>query len=210
MTEENMQMGLKQLRNMYEDLEELSYEETLSNLGSDELIYEVLLEYYEGMDETIQTIGDALSEGDYDSYTIKVHALKSASRLVGAVHISEMALELEKLGDQVAAGDAGAKESIAAKNPNLFSAVFALKEGLDPYFGNGKASDDRDEIDPGELAESYEAIREFASVFDLSSIDMIIKQMEGCRLPDLEQERFEKLKAAVRASDWERIGSLLA
>ena len=38
MTEENMQMGLKQLRSMYEDLEELSYEETLSNLGSDELI----------------------------------------------------------------------------------------------------------------------------------------------------------------------------
>ena len=39
-----------------------------------------------------------LAQGDLEGYTVKVHALKSSARIIGAPGLSDMALKLEEGG----------------------------------------------------------------------------------------------------------------
>ena len=45
-----------------------------------------------------QAIQEAYDAKDWDGYTVKVHALKSTSRTIGAATLSELAEKLEKAG----------------------------------------------------------------------------------------------------------------
>ena len=70
--------------------------------------------------------------------------------------------------------------------------------------------DDREEIDPDELQELYEAVAEFAEGYDLDSIDRLLRQAKDYKIPEAERERFAKLEACARESDWDGIKELFA
>ena len=56
-----------------------------------------------------------VSEGDRKKYAIQVHSLKSTSRTIGAVELSDWALKLEK------AADDGEWDTVVRENPGLLS-----------------------------------------------------------------------------------------
>lgn len=70
--------------------------------------------------------------------------------------------------------------------------------------------DDREEIDPDELQELYEAVAEFAEGYDLDSIDRLLRQAGDYKIPESERERFAKLQACARESDWDRLKEILS
>ena len=84
-------------------IEGLDVEAALELLGSEKLYWSVLKDYYHLIDKKVQLIDDLEKAEDWRGYTIEVHALKSASRQIGATTLSDMAAALEQAGN---AGDA--------------------------------------------------------------------------------------------------------
>ena len=68
----------------------------IQNCGETELFVEMLGLVYQGIDENKQAIEDFLEKEDWENYRIKVHSLKSTSRLIGALELSDKAALLEK------------------------------------------------------------------------------------------------------------------
>ncbi|MBP5436862.1 MAG: response regulator [Treponema sp.] len=52
------------------------------------------------IDSTSQEIEDSLAKNDLKNFTIKVHALKSSAKIVGAEEVSKLAAQLEELGSK--------------------------------------------------------------------------------------------------------------
>lgn len=65
-------------------------------VGNKEFYLETLEIYLDEADETEKLLGEYLEAGNMNDYRVSVHALKSNSRLVGAVSVAELALRLEE------------------------------------------------------------------------------------------------------------------
>ena len=202
------------------DIEGIDVSEGIKNTGDAETLLEVIKRFAEGIDDNADRIERELSEQDIKDYTVHVHALKSSSRLIGALELSEMALELEKAGnaylkseaegDETAANEALSK--ISQETPELLSLYRSFSEKLagicDP--GTGEAGEKLTEITEEELNEMLNAIREFAEAFDMDTADSVMAQLEDCSVPDDKKEMVSSLKKAVRNVDRDAILSLLA
>lgn len=202
------------------DIEGIDVSEGIKNTGDAETLLEVIKRFAEGIDDNADRIERELSEQDIKDYTVHVHALKSSSRLIGALELSEMALELEKAGnaylkseaegDETAANEALSK--ISQETPELLSLYRSFSEKLagicDP--GTGEAGEKLTEITEEELNEMLNAIREFAEAFDMDTADSVMAQLDDCSVPDDKKEMVSSLKKAVRNVDRDAILSLLA
>lgn len=66
--------------------------------GMEDFYREMLQMFCGQQPEKAQAIQEAYDAKDWDGYTVKVHALKSTSRTIGAATLSELAEKLEKAG----------------------------------------------------------------------------------------------------------------
>lgn len=74
----------------------LDYQYALAELEGDEEIYQEVLEIYlEDTPELIIRIQQAYSNGDIDSLLLEAHSLKSSSRAIGGIRLSDIAARLE-------------------------------------------------------------------------------------------------------------------
>ncbi len=160
--------------------------------------------FYDTLDQKAGDIEKFEREKDIKNYTILVHALKSAARLVGALQLSADAKYLEDCGN------AQNVEEIEAKTPKLLSDFRGYKEVLAPLFGTSEEEDmSLPEISVDELHELYSLIKGLAAEFDLDNIDKMMEEAKSYRIPEAEKERFNKLKDCVRSADWATLEQLL-
>ena len=89
------------LRAFYKQTDMLDYDETIRLLATDELVGKTARQFYDDIAQNLSDIERYLAEGDYENYTIKVHALKSSARMIGATALSEHARKLEEMGNVV-------------------------------------------------------------------------------------------------------------
>ena len=140
---------------------------------------------------------------DWKNYTVKVHALKSTARVIGAEELSEKARRLEN------AGVNGYLEEIAQDTPGLLALYRTYLERLAPL--RKKEPDDREKplIDREQLTEAYETLREVTSSFDYDSMKFVMDSLAEYRLPPEEQERCRALRQAAAIPDWDRMKAAL-
>ena len=89
------------LRARYEESGILDYDAALKYLAKDALIEKTARQFYDDIERGIGEIERLVSAGDYENYKIKVHALKSSARMIGATALSAQAAELEALSRTV-------------------------------------------------------------------------------------------------------------
>ena len=188
----------------FKNIPGIDYEAAVTNCGTEDTFVQALEIFYNSLDKKADEIEGFEREKDIKNYTIKVHALKSAARLVGALKLSEDAKYLEACGDKNDVAE------IEAKTPSLLSMYRSYKPVLSKIFG---ASDEPDmslpEIPVEELHEMYSLIKGFAADFDLDNIDRMIEETKNYRIPESERERFEKIKECVTNADWGTLEELL-
>ena len=68
--------------------------------GDQELYTEMLESFIEEYDETKANIEDTYSSKDWATYAVRVHGLKSASKMIGAMPLADKAYELEMAGKE--------------------------------------------------------------------------------------------------------------
>ena len=78
----------------------------LQYCGKDAQMYRSLLrEFAQGAEERALELDGYRSARDWENYSIRVHSIKSTSRMVGAEVLSDMAAKLERAADEGRAGD---------------------------------------------------------------------------------------------------------
>ncbi|MBQ7198431.1 MAG: response regulator, partial [Selenomonadaceae bacterium] len=152
-----------------------------------------------GADE-IQNYFDS---ADWKNYTVKVHALKSSARVIGAMELSERAKRLED------AGNAGYVDEIKKDTPELLRLYRTYAEKLSPLIEVEVDDDSKPLIEPDALAEAYETLQEVAQTFDYDTLNFVIQSLDEYRLPDAEREKMKALKDAASKLDWEQIKKIV-
>ena len=189
----------------YKHIPGIDYDAAVTNCGTEETFVQALEIFYNTLDKKADDIERFEREKDIKNYTILVHALKSAARLVGALQLSEDAKYLE------ACGNNENLDEIMAKTPALLSQYRSYKPVLAEIFGKNDEPDmSLPEISIADLHEMYSLIKGFAADFDLDNIDNMMAEAKNYRIPESERERFEKIKECVTAADWGTLEQLLA
>ncbi|MCR5487968.1 MAG: response regulator [Lachnospiraceae bacterium] len=198
------------LREKLMSIGEIHYQDAIRNSGGEDILIDVMKGYAQSVPEKSALIEQYSSSGDYKNYTIQVHALKSSSRLIGAMDLSRMAEGLEASGN--AAQGSGperldAVSRIAFDTPKLLSQYRSLGEKLSVL--EEKPKDGLSEIPEAELKEILSAIREFADAFDFDDVDAAMKQLEDYRVPEAYTDRIAALKTMAMNVDRDGILGLL-
>ncbi len=161
--------------------------------------------FYESLDEKADEIDRFYADENIKDYTIKVHALKSSARLIGAAAFGEEAQQLEN------AGKSGDMEYIHAHHEAFMAKYRGFKELLAEVFEE-KAADPKKakpEADKELMAGVYEKIRMAADDMDCDQLEGIFAEMEEYRIPESEKTLYEELRAATSRFDYEAILKLL-
>ena len=187
------------------DIDELDIEEGLKNFTDKESYLETLITHAKMLDSNIGEIQELYDSGNIPDATIKIHALKSNSRIVGAFDIGDLAQELEN------AGKAGDTEKLAEGIDTLLDRCRKLSEQLTPL----KAEDEADDsalspISDDEYTEICSLIKGYAHSFNRSGIEEALEALKGYRLSVRQRKTADEIRKAVNECEYEMINEILS
>ncbi len=189
---------LESLPDWLEKLSEIDVKAGLDNCGSVDGYLSVLSVFHKTAVSKAIEIEELFESGDYPGYTIKVHALKSSARIIGADEISRLAADLE------AAGKENNTDYITANTGRLISMYREL---------NGKLSaldmqdDNLKDIDDKTMIEAYQTVVEVAQSMDYEMMDGLLKDIRGYRLSSEDNQRINKIEGLLTQLNWDEISN---
>ncbi|WP_051650109.1 ATP-binding protein [Selenomonas sp. AB3002] len=175
----------------------------IGHCGSNAAYLDVLTVFAGSIQRTAKEIEEYFQQEEWKSYTTKVHALKSTAKIIGAAELSERARRLED------AGNAGYIDEIRQDHRPLMELYLTYAEKLAPLMPKEEDTSEKPPIDPGELAEAFEAMSEIAATFDYDSLQFIFESLDGYHLPEKEAGLYKEIKAAAAVPDWDKVKELL-
>ena len=185
----------------------LDTERGLLHCGTEETYLDTLTIYAKNAAATADEIENLWNAGDAANTTVKVHALKSMSRTVGAMELGALAEKLEL------AGKAGDTQTLFAELGELLRRFRTLGTALAPLYASGETQTDGASlplISEDALREVYDNLRELAASMDSDSVAYVLNYLDGFRVPEDERERVERLRKAVANFDWDQIDGILS
>ncbi|MBO6137145.1 MAG: Hpt domain-containing protein [Lachnospiraceae bacterium] len=173
--------------------------EAIRLVDDEEVLWAMIQTYCEDGDNKLKAIEEALENRDLESYAVHVHALKSSSRAIGAIRLSERFKELELAGKR---GDAiyvrGGNEATIKEYKRILG---DLKQYLP----------ENDQVDGGK-ALSGEDLKPLAQSLKSRDTAECLKCLDS--LKDRECSSFisgslEDIRAAIEIKDYEDAEALL-
>ncbi len=173
----------------------------LKNSGTMEAYLLLVRMFLQSMDEKQQELESFYSAEDYKNYTIKVHALKSSARIIGALSLGDEAQALEDAGKR---GDIG---YIREHHEGFLHDYESLKEPLSLVFAENDetGSDKKPEADTGIMKEFFSELGAAAEAMDIERIEDIFTEMKDYSIPEKYKEAYEEIRSAAEKYDYEGI-----
>ena len=160
--------------------------------------------FYDTLDDNLKVIDDAYNGSDIRMYTIKVHALKTSSRIIGANELSDRCARMEE------AGNSSDRAYIDENHSGLLRSFKSLKDKLSRLRTSDNEDNTGREMIPDDvLKDAYVSLKETISQMDYDSVEMILSEVNEYSLPDKEKERFNELSKKLKAVDWEGLETLI-
>ena len=186
-------------------LSEIDVGSGLAHCGSGKSYMTTLEMYLDTAEKNADEIEQFWAAKDLRNTTIKVHALKSTSRVIGALELGELAANLEK------AGDLGDTETLDRELATLLARYRKLAVELRPLKEQGDAeeNDERPLITLQELREAYRTLSEFCENFDFDSVVHVVESLQLYRIPEEEATRVDAIVKAVDNFDYEMIPGII-
>ena len=175
-------------------LQGIDIAEAEKNCGSRDLLENVVKEFLTTIDSKADEIEAFAKEKDYRNFAVKVHALKSSARLIGAMELSSQAAHLEECGNNED------EKEIQEKTPILLELLRSYKEKLAAVNGNGN-EDELPLIDVEELKGAFNDMRELLEAYDFDTADGIMNMLSDYRIPDEYKAKYDKIKLLMSAVD---------
>jgi HPt (histidine-containing phosphotransfer) domain-containing protein len=187
----------------YDDLKGIDGETAIEYSGSEESFRLVLKIFYDSIDDKARELNSYFENEDWKNYIIKVHAIKSSAKLMGAIKTSEEARLLED------AGKAGNIDFIRGNHGAFISGYTGFKAILAPLFeeeSKEKASEDnKPKADKYLMEGVYEGLLEAAKAMNCDAIEEILKEIGDYTIPDDERERLDALREMAGKFDYDSI-----
>ena len=186
-------------------LDQLKNVETADGIrytGSKEAYLKFLRTFYTTLEDKAGEIEKSYKSGDMEFCTIKVHALKSTARIIGARELSKLAERLE---------EAGKKKDYKTFDEHideLLSMYRAYKENLS-CLPREQDLLKKEPISNEALSDAYDALRTFASQMDVDAVRMILDELGTYKLSSQDAEKIETINRKLLQFDWDGIEKLL-
>ncbi len=182
---------------------EIDLKEGITNSGSVDSYLPLLKIFYDSIGSKADEIEDFYTSDNIKDYTIKVHALKSSARLIGATALAAEAQEIEN------AGKAGDRAYIDEHHGPFMESYRAFGQILKCMFASDADGADKPEADADMMIGVYDEIGSAAEAMDCDTLEAIFKEMENYRIPATDEDMFIKLKAAAGIYDYDAIVELI-
>ena len=192
---------------------DLDVEAAVGLLGSENLFRSVLKDYYRVIGQKAERIEYLEQAEEWHDYTIEVHALKSASRQIGAGKLADLAAMLEKAGNEADSA------LIHEKTPQLLELYTGYISVLAPLFEENKQGNEKKApVSSEDLKQYFIMLRTAIGNLDVDSMEETVRKMENHAYEGEGRELFEQLKTAVDNIDvdecealigrWEQLGRI--
>ncbi len=178
------------------DVSEIDKEAGLKNCGSSEGYLSVLSVFHKTAGVKAEEIKQYYDEKDIENYTIKVHALKSSARIIGAGKLSGLAEELE---------NAGKSNDIIFINKNTSKLLEMYNDINKELQFLDEQNEELPEIEPEALREAYQTIYEIAQSMDYGLMDDILKSIRGYKLKQKDNQNITKCEQLLTELAWNGI-----
>jgi signal transduction histidine kinase/CheY-like chemotaxis protein/HPt (histidine-containing phosphotransfer) domain-containing protein len=177
------------------DIPELDIEGAVKLVGSEKLFMTILADYYRAIPKKLELIKQYKENEDWHNYTVEVHALKSASRQIGAGKLSEMAAALE------AAGNANDIDTIMADTDAALELYSHYKDILEPVFPDKKDTGDKPSINKTVLIGAFDDMMKAINDLDMDQMEAVIAKLDNYHYDGENEELYKKLCDAVGDMD---------
>ncbi len=186
----------------YSGLEGIDAEKAIIFSGSEETFKTVLKIFYDSIDDKYSEIQGFYASEDWENYAIKVHALKSSAKLIGAMKLSGDAQLLENAGKDRDA------DYIREHHDDFMSDYEKYRGILAPLYQTEEEEDDRPLADEYLISSVYDALREAAEAMNVGMIEDVLAELKDYRIPDSESAKYKKV--CERAGDFDYEGIIKA
>ena len=185
------------------DVKDISVPEGIKNSGGISSYLFGLDLFFETIDENSRILNDAYDEGNIRLFTIKVHALKSSARIIGALGLEELAAKMEE------AGNNNDRVYIDSYKDDLMKEYASYKEKLGRIKEANVSDSSKDMIPEDELKDAYGALADLIPQMDYDSVEMILESISKYSLPDKDAEFFKELGRLFKLFDWDGMEALI-
>jgi len=185
------------------EIEGLSAENGIQNSGGISNFIFALNLFLETIDSNAKVIKDAYESDNIRLYTIKVHALKSSARIIGAEELSRLAEKLE---------DAGNREDKAFIDEHTVKLLTEYEQFKDKLAGlhDADGTEEKPPVPEGELKEAYDALADVIPQMDYDSVEMIIDSLTQYSLPPKDDKKIKEIARMLKGFDWEGMEALIS
>lgn len=178
-----------------EQLGDLNTKAALTLLGTPKLFWKVYKDYYRVITNKADLIEQYYNDKDWTNYVVEVHALKSASKQIGAEALSKTAADLE------AAGNARDTATIDTLTTDMLIKYRSYATLLAPFFEEKEDTSDKPALDEATRQSFFDRMLEAIDNLDIMEMEKVIEEMKAYSLPDDKKENFEKMINAVADFD---------
>ena len=178
------------------DIPEMDIKSGIANCGSGESFMSVLTVFHKTAKQKADEIEKLHASGDIENYTIKVHALKSSARIIGAAKLSDAAKDLET------AGKAGDRAAIDADTGALLEMYRNLDKKLEALDGDETG---KKELSASMRREAFSTITEIAKSMDYGMMETVLKDLNAYALSEEDAAKIKQIEDAMMQLDWDTI-----
>lgn len=189
---------------------DVNVDDGIMHCGSEEGYLAALEIFYSTISQKADEIQDYYDNDDFESYTIKVHALKSSARIIGASRLADDAYALEMAGKE------NDIDTIRQKTDALLVNYKDFLTYLAPLFSDGSLGDDDSSTDEKEpdvpldvLNDAYKSLYDFAEAMDYDLLEMVLKSLDEYILPKEDAKRVANIRTKLLNLDYEGIQDIL-
>jgi len=177
----------------------------LANSGGKDIYDSVVKDFQTLASMRADELEKLASGSDLKNFTIKVHALKSSARLVGALELSKKAAHLEECGNR------GDIDEIRELLPSLLEDLRSYTLLLAPLAGviPSVPGAEKPGISEDELEGALLSVKTFAEAFDFDSAEDLLNDLSNYDLPAGYDEKVRKASDMVRLLDRDGLLELL-
>lgn len=178
------------------DAQEIDVQSGVSNTGSKDAYMSVLSVFNTSIEENASEIEAAYNNADWKNYTIKVHALKSSARIIGAKELSNRAKKLE---------EAGNKEDISYIEGNTNELLIMYRELNKKLSMLNQRDEELPDISPDELREAYLTIYEMSKAMDYGFVENVLNELRRYNIPSDDKKTIDEIDKMLTKLDWDEI-----
>ena len=177
------------------EIEGLDTTAALQMLGSEKLYWEVLKDYYLLIQKKAALIQQLEDNKDWKNYTIEVHALKSASRQIGATSLSEEAARLERAGNEQDI------DTILDFTSIMLDHYLEYDRILKPFFESPEDDAPKELVSADTLQQLFAKLRDASDNLDMDAMEEVTDELRKYSYTEEQKPHYEKLLEAVDELD---------